>query len=172
MTDEPRRRVGVYPGTFNPVTIAHLAIADAAVRQERLDHLDLVLSTEPIDKHGRDDLAPLDERIGTLELALGARPWARVTTSPHRLIAELARGYDVVVLGADKWAQVGDASYYDGDTQRRDEALAALPRCVVAPRAGFSVPEGMRLDVPEWVGEVSATAVRSGRREWHGLGGT
>jgi len=35
--------VGCYPGSFNPPTIAHLAVADAARRQAGLDSVDLVL---------------------------------------------------------------------------------------------------------------------------------
>ncbi|MDT1909227.1 hypothetical protein, partial [Acinetobacter baumannii] len=35
-------RIGAYPGTFNPPTIAHLAVADAARAQRRLDRVVLV----------------------------------------------------------------------------------------------------------------------------------
>ena len=159
--------IGVFPGTFNPPTVGHLAVADAARRQFRLERLDLVLSETPIDKHGRHDLLPLDERVALVRAAVGDRPWAQVRTSPHRLIVDLARGYDLVVMGADKWAQVCDPHYYDGDAEARDAVLAALPPVAVAPRGDLPVPDDRRLEVPGWVGDVSATAVRTGRTEWH-----
>ncbi len=36
------------------------------------------------------------------------RPWLAATITDRQLIAEIASGYDVVVMGADKWAQVRD----------------------------------------------------------------
>ena len=162
--------IGVFPGTFNPVTVGHLAIADAAHASLGLDRLDLVLSESPLVKDGRDDLAPLTERVAELERALGDRAWARVRITTDQLIADIASGYDVVVLGADKWAQVNDPAFYNADPTARDAAVASLPRCVVAPRHGHFVPDDLRLEVPEWVGEVSSTAVRGGRNDWHGAG--
>ena len=157
--------IGVFPGTFNPPTVGHLAIADAAVAQFGLTRLDLVLSEVPIDKHGAGDLLPLAQRVALVRGAVGDRPWAEVRTTHHQLIADIAEGYDLVVMGADKWAQVCDPRYYAGRAAR-DAALAALPRVAVAPRSGWPVPEDHRLEVATWVGEVSATAVRSGRGEW------
>jgi len=37
-------RVGVFPGSFDPLTTAHLAIADAAIEACELHRLDLVIS--------------------------------------------------------------------------------------------------------------------------------
>ena len=54
-----------------------------------------------------------------------------------QLITDIAAGYDVVVMGADKWAQVRDPAWYDGSTAARDAALARLARVLVAPRPGF-----------------------------------
>ena len=163
--------IGVFPGTFNPVTVGHLAVADAARTSLGLERLDLVLSEAPLTKHDRPDLAPLRARVAKLELALGDRPWATVRVTPHQLIVDIARGYDVVVLGADKWVQVNDPAFYAGDTATRDAAVASLPRCAVAPRDGLPVPAHLKLEVPAWVGEVSSTAVRHGRTDWHGATG-
>lgn len=159
--------VGVFPGTFNPPTVGHLAIADAAVAQFNLERLDLVLSDTPLDKHDTVDLLPLVDRVAMVREAVADRPWAQVRTTPHQLIADIADGYDVVVMGADKWAQVGDARYYGNDPAARDAAVAALPTVAVAPRGDWPVPDDRRLQVAAWVGGVSATAVRAGRTDWH-----
>jgi nicotinic acid mononucleotide adenylyltransferase len=155
------RRVGCYPGTFNPPTVAHLAIAEAAVRQAGLDRLDLVLARVPL---GKASLAmpSVDERRAVLEAVAASRPWLGVAVTDARLIADTAAGYDAVVMGADKWAQVTDPAWYDGSPASRDAAVAGLPRVLVAPRAGDH-PEGVELlDLPADLHDVSASAVRAG----------
>ena len=89
-----------------------------------------------------------------------------VVVVESRLVADIAAGYDVVIMGADKWAQVNDPIWYDGDPIARDGALARLPLVVVAPRAGFDVPDELRLPMPSGFEHVSATGVRAGRSDW------
>jgi hypothetical protein len=70
-------------------------------------------------------------------------------------------------VGADKWAQLHDPSWYGGSTDERDAALARLPEVAVAPRAGFPLPEGVHaLEVDPAHHHVSSTAVRAGRHDW------
>jgi Cytidylyltransferase-like len=154
-------RVGCYPGSFDPPTIAHLAVAEAAVRQARLDRVDLVLARRTL---GKEHLgAPSVERRRALLLAVAAeRPWLGVAVSDARLIVDQAEGYDAVVMGADKWAQVVDPAWYGGSVAARDAAVARLPRVLVAPRGGER-PAGVELlDLPAHVADVSSTAVRGG----------
>ena len=98
--------------------------------------------------------------------AAGERPWLGVVVVDEQLVAEIAQGYEVVLMGADKWAQVNDAAWYGGDATRRDRALERLPRVAVAPRGGIDVPRQLLLDVPEHLAEVSASEVRRGRWDW------
>ena len=157
--------IGVYPGSFDPLTVAHLGIAEAAVQQLGLTRLDLALSRSTLGKaHLAEDT--LELRVAAIERAAATRPWLGVTVVDAQLIADIAAGYDVVVMGADKWAQVVDPTWYGGDPAARDEALARLPQVVVAPRSGERVPDELLLPVPEHLHEVSATAVRAGRLEW------
>lgn len=150
---------GVYPGTFDPPTVAHVAIARAAVEQAALSRLDLVVSRVPLGKEGREGA---EERAAALR-SLGFD----VVVTDEQLLADIAAGYDALVLGADKWAQVIDPSFYDGSAAARDEAVARLPRLIVAPRPPFDVPIGaVVLELPEWLAGVSSTEVRRGRVEW------
>jgi nicotinate-nucleotide adenylyltransferase len=154
-------RVGCYPGSFDPPTIAHLAVAEAAVRQAGLDRVDLVLARRTL---GKDHLDPASvERRRALLLAVAAgRPWLGVAVTDDRLIVDQAEGYDAVIMGADKWAQVVDPAWYGGSRAARDAAVARLPRVLVAPRAGDR-PAGVELlDLPPHLADVSATAVRDG----------
>lgn len=150
--------IGAYPGTFNPPTVAHLAIAEAARETCGLDRVDLVLSLDPLGKPG---VRPtVDQRAGVLRQVAASRPWLGVVITTHRLLADIASGYDVLVLGADKWAQVVDPAFYD-DEAHRDASLARLPRLALAPRLGLPVPEHATvLDVA--ADHVSSTAARGG----------
>ena len=154
-------RVGCYPGSFDPPTVAHVAIAEAAVRQGGLDRLDLVLSRTALGKEGRER-APVEERAAALS-AMGFS----VRVTDKRLVGEIAEGYDVVVVGADKYLQLLDPAWYPTPEAHR-AALARLPRVLVAPRAGFEVPPGVELlDVHPDHHHVSSTAVAEhGKDEW------
>ena len=155
-------RVGAYPGTFDPPTIAHVAIAEAARRQCGLDTVDLVVNADPLGKQG---VRPLRTRGAMLEAVAADRPWLRVIVTDRVHLADIAAGYDVLVLGADKWAQVLDAGFY-ASAEERDAAVARLPQLAVAPRDGMTVPEGcVTLDVDAALGDVSSTAARAGRTE-------
>ena len=157
--------VGVYPGTFDPLTIAHLTIAETAVEHLQLDRVDLALSRLAL---GKEHLAEdtLQRRVAAIERAATTRPWLGVVVVDSRLIADIAGGYDAVVMGADKWEQVRDPDWYGGSEAARDVAVARLPRIGVAPRRNVDVPVELLLPVPTHIAEVSASAVRSGRHDW------
>jgi predicted RNA-binding protein with PIN domain len=155
------RITGVYPGSFDPLTVAHLAIAEAAVRAARLDRIDLALSNVALGKE-RGAHSAVESRAAAIRRAARTRPWLDATVTEAQLIADIASGYDVVVMGADKWAQVRDPAWYGGDATARDAALASLPRVLVAPRSGFDVVGAEVLDVDPELAPVSSTRARSG----------
>jgi len=156
-------RRAAFPGSFNPPTVAHLDIADAARRQCGVSRVDLVLSRVAI---GKESVTrpTVDERADVLRAVSGnGRPWLGVVVTDARLLVDIADGYDVLVLGADKWAQVLDPQYY-GSVAARDEAVARLPVVAYAPRGDGDAPDGViLLDVAHH--EVSSTAARQGLRE-------
>src|SRR5688572_5280715 len=88
--------IGCFPGSFDPVTVAHVAIAEAAIETAGLDRLGLVLSRSALGKEGRHR-SRVEERARAIE-ALGLS----VVVTDRRLVAEIAEGYDVLVVGADK----------------------------------------------------------------------
>jgi hypothetical protein len=158
--------VGAYPGSFNPLTVAHLAVAEAAHEQCGLERVDLVISEGAL---GKDDidLVAIEDRVAVLDAAAATRPWLAVRVTRDRLIADIAAGYDVIILGADKWAQVVDPAWYSGSSAARDAVVDRLPVVACAPRPPAPMPAGaIVLDVhPDHHG-VSATEVRGGRTEW------
>src|SRR5437899_10452704 len=159
-------RVAAYPGTFDPPTIAHVAVAEAALTTCAVDRVELVLSRDPI---GKTAPTPLADRLAALEALCGDRPWLTVVVTDHRLIADVCQGYDLVVMGADKWAQVLDPAYHESEDDWR-ASLDRLPTVAVARRGNLPI-EGhpfdntvLLLDVD--LGDVSSTAVREGRTDW------
>ncbi len=168
--------LGVYPGSFDPPTVAHLHVARAAVERLGLVRVDLSISLATLGK-SVERLSPVEARVAELEELAAELPWLGVRTTHHSLLADVATGYDVLVVGADKWHQLLDPSWYGGPA-RRDEALARLPLVALAPRPPWTLPDDDPAAVPpagvEFVvldtdpahHEVSATAVRSGRAEW------
>jgi hypothetical protein len=161
--------VGGYPGTFNPPTVAHLAIAEAALNQGGLDAVELVVSRSPL---GKAPAVPsFEDRVAVLREVATARPWLSIRVTESRLIAEVAAGYDAVVMGMDKWLQVIDPGWYGGSVEARDTAVAALPRVLLVSRPGSvlagDLPAGIQpLDIPADHGAVSSTLARAGRVEW------
>jgi hypothetical protein len=157
--------LGAYPGSFNPPTIAHLAIAEAAWRQCGLERVDLLVSRSPLGKEA-DDLVRLEDRLAVLEAIAARQPWLGVRVTDARLLADMADGYDVLVVGGDKWAQLVDPIWYGGSEEARDEALGRIRRIVVAPRDAHDLAGCEVLELGDVHVGVSATAVRAGRTDW------
>jgi len=158
-------RRGVYPGSFDPLTVAHVAVADAARDRHGLDEVHLVVSHVALAKEERRQ-APVATRLAAIEVAAASRPWLRAAATTDQLLADIAEGFDVLVLGADKWWQLHDVAFYGSDGAMA-AALARLPTLAVAPRAGVPAPPGVELlDLDPAHAEVSSTAVRAGRDDW------
>jgi hypothetical protein len=153
-------RLAVYPGSFDPPTVAHLAIVAAA--RAHVDEVRLVLSEVAL---GKEDLAgrtPVADRLAVLRAdGLSA------AATDARLVVDIVTeaGADAVVMGADKWAQVIDPVWY-GSAAARDAALARLPTVLLAERAGADVGDlpvtVVVLDVDPAHADVSATRARAG----------
>jgi hypothetical protein len=160
-------RRAAFPGSFNPLTVAHLAIAEATVTACSVERVDLVVSRVALGKEAVSR-PRLEERVAVLAAAASSRPWLGVVVTDAQLLADIARGYDALVVGADKWDQVLDPAFYGGSAAARDEAVAALPPTLaVAPRGSAPVPAGAVALVigPEHAG-VSSSGARAGTHRW------
>lgn len=134
------RRVAILSGSFNPLTGAHVALADAAERSG-FEPVVFLLSTLTVDKE-RLEGARLEDRLLVLELHARHRPGRAVALINRGLYFEQAGLLRTVlpsvdeltfVVGFDKIVQILDPRYYDD----REIALAALfdlASFAVAPR--------------------------------------
>lgn len=138
--DAPRR-LAVLCGSFNPLTLGHVALVDAA-RQIGADAALLLLPLRAVDKEAVTRAAPVDRALTLLEWP-ATQDTAGVALANRGLYVEQAAllaarypGAEIVfVVGHDKIVQVFDPRYYT----ERDRALAALferAAFAVAPRQG------------------------------------
>ena len=137
-------------------------MAQKARSEHGLDEVHLIVSEIALDKPTPPGPS-FAERVELLQADADEYEWLQVKTTTSQLIVDIAKGYDVVIMGADKWRQVNEVRYYGSDTER-DKAVAQLPKLVVAPRAGTGVPDDLRLDTAEEFHEISSTQARSGDR--------
>ena len=152
------------PGSFDPLTVAHLGIAEIAKDRFELDQVDLVISRVALAKEDRAG-ERLDERIDAIERACRTRRWLGLVVTDLQLVSDIAEPYDLVILGADKWAQVHDPSFHPSPAHHA-AALAKLPTPAIVPRLPHPVPPEHLLEVPAHLTLMSSTAVREGRTEW------
>jgi len=134
---------GLLGGTFDPVHIAHLVMADQAVSQFGLTGLVFVPAARP--PHKRDGaVAPFADRLEMVRRAIAGHPRLSVsdvearregpsyTIDTVRALADALPGEQLYfVAGSDSLAQLAG--------WRLPDDLLAECRFVVAPRPGFSV---------------------------------
>lgn len=135
------RRLGVLSGSFNPLTRAHLALAEAARRQLSLEAVLFAVSRVTVDKE-TVRVAALEDRLLLLSLYARGRAGYAVAVVNRGLYADQAeavrRALPAVeeltfLIGSDKALQIFDPRYY----RDREEALRrlfGLAGLVVAPR--------------------------------------
>ncbi len=158
--------IACYPGSFNPATIAHVAIAESAWQQLNLHRVDLIISETALGKQQQHSVPSAHARADALRTLLVDRPWIGVVVTPDQLLSEISAGYDILVMGADKWAQINEDHWYQS-VEAKQHALGSLPRLAIAPRPPYDVPpHATLLTVARQLWGVSSTGVRSGRRDW------
>jgi nicotinate-nucleotide adenylyltransferase len=162
------RRLGVFAGTFNPPTCAHLALANAA-----LDHVDEVLFVLPHHfPHKEYTGASFADRVRMLDAALVGEPRCSIAASRGGLFIEIAAecreaygdGVELFFLcGRDAAERVAGWAY--GRAGAFHEQLSEY-RLLVAPRhGGYAAAPDLAdriyaLAVGDAYNNVSATEVR------------
>src|SRR5579862_637552 len=111
-------RVGLFGGTFDPIHLAHLAVARAAADRFRLDRVLFVPSAHPPHKAGVT-YAPYEDRVRMVELACEGEPRFEVSRleegtersysidTIEKLRTTLAPGDQLFfIIGADAFAEI------------------------------------------------------------------
>lgn len=149
-------RLGVFSGSFNPLTHAHCAVVEAAHRWGHFDLVAYTLSTLTTDKEAVTGIT-LDDRLAVLLAHTHGRPGEGVLLVNRGLYVEQARALRAafpalrelwLVVGFDKIVQVFDPRYY-ADREAALDELFSLAGFLVAPRGGAGAGElAMLLDQP------------------------
>jgi nicotinate-nucleotide adenylyltransferase len=144
-------RVGVFGGTFDPVHVGHLAIANAALDELSLDRVYLVPARRsPLKQEG--PTASAEDRLAMLIAAIADEPRFRVSPieldrkgpsfTVDTLEALRSKGELFLILGSD--------AYADFERWREPARIKSLATIVLAARPGApNAPAGARmLDSP------------------------
>ena len=155
-------RLAVYGGSFNPFHWGHLAIAEAALEELKLDHIVFVPAAQsPFKPNQR--LAPDSARLRMLRLGLQGRPkfsvddWELRQGGISYSVATL-REYRKRFPKAELFYLIGGDHIPTLTKWKEAEALAELATFIAAPRPGqFHIPlpppfqgtwlEGFHLDI-------------------------
>lgn len=165
-----RRRLGILGGTFNPVHLAHLILAQSALELHELDRVLFVPCAVPPHKDGAS-LADARHRLAMLQLALEGdlrfevdeielrRGGASYSIDTARALHEKHRNADLhFIIGSDTLLEL--------HSWRSIETLLELCTFVTFERAGAKIDtiseEALRLPAP-WPRRVLAKCA-SGRQ--------
>lgn len=144
---------GIFGGTFDPIHLAHLAVAEAARDDLGLASVTFIPAGEPPHKAGRR-ITAAHHRAAMVEAAIADNPGFRVSRAemeragPSYTVDTLAR---LVAAGEGPLALIMSMeSYLDLPTWRDPEKVLELATLVVAPRDGFQAagPEFLAERVP------------------------
>jgi len=132
-----KRRLGIYGGTFDPVHMGHLLMAEEAVERLRLDQLIFLPTGRPAHKRDRS-ITAATHRIAMLKLAIRGNPRFAVS----KLEADRdGVTYTVQSLqwfasreNVDLFFLMGQDSLDEFRTWRDPERILALARLAVVPR--------------------------------------
>lgn len=139
-------RLGIFGGSFNPVHLAHLIIADRFVEQVGLERCYFVPAAHPpLKPPGAYQLAPARDRLAMVEAAIGGHPRFVLDT------CEVERGgisYTIDTVAyfrqrfpeAELFLLIGADQVLEFHLWHRWRELLQLVRLCIAPRP--SVPRG------------------------------
>ena len=136
-------RLGIFPASFNPPTLAHLALIKEAMKQGKLDEILILLDIQAMDKEAVG--AALEDRLIMLKKAFGRDPKVSIGLSNRGRFLEkikpLREYYPApisffFIVGFDTILRVMDKKYYR-NRKRSLDGLFKESRFLVASRDQF-----------------------------------
>ena len=177
------RRLGIFSGSFNPLTVAHIEMIEAAQQQYNLDEILLILARANVDKSVFG--LSLADRLLTLKLYAINREGFSVAACSHGKFIEKIEALKPAyppgthfsfIVGYDTFVRLFDPKYYT-DLHGALEALFNQCRFIVANRQEYDVdavrrvmetPDYRRyaeyidlIELPDFYAEISSTDIRT-----------
>jgi nicotinate-nucleotide adenylyltransferase len=135
-----KQRIGLYGGSFDPVHLGHLLVAQAAREELALDQVHFIPAAQSPFKPHRQ-LAPDGERLRMLRLALAGKYWC--TVDPQEIerggisyTIDTVREIQSRLPSAELFYLIGSDHVSQLEKWREVHALAAIVRFVLIPRPG------------------------------------
>ena len=144
-TDTLRGATGIFGGTFDPIHIAHLAVAEAARDTFSLRRVLFIPAAQPPHKPGRV-ITPVEHRLAMVEAAVAANSAFEVSRIE---VDRAGPSYTVDTLAGlcdadpnDRLALILSAeSYNDLSTWHEPRRILELADLIVAPRDGYAAAD-------------------------------
>ncbi|MBC7185565.1 MAG: nicotinate-nucleotide adenylyltransferase [Calditrichaeota bacterium] len=140
-------RLGLFGGTFDPIHLAHLILADWVREEEKLDRVLFVPADTPPHKVHRS-LSPAWQRLAMVRLATAGCPYFEVSDLEMRrggisyTVDTVLAVREIYGLGSDQlFLIIGSDSLHEMDTWREPERIFAECQVVVVPRPGYDPAE-------------------------------
>jgi nicotinate-nucleotide adenylyltransferase len=155
-------RAGILGGTFDPVHLGHLLLAEQAREALTLDQVILVPAARPPHKPGRI-LTPFDLRLEMVRLAVEDTDGLTVSgierdpARPSWTVETLRRLLAQPEAPEETWLLLGTDSLDELPTWREPEEIVRLVRLAVYPR-------------PRWDGATSPGALSPAQEVWRAAG--
>jgi len=134
------QRLGLFGGSFDPVHLGHLLVAQAAREELSLDRLFFIPAAQSPFKPDQPPAAPL-ERLRLLRLALAGKTWCELDDQEIRrggvsYTVDTARDYQRRFPGAQLYYLIGGDHVAQLPKWRDAADLARFVEFVVIPRPG------------------------------------
>lgn len=140
-----KRKIAIFGGTFDPVHLGHLIMAEQCREQAGLDEVWFMPAARPPHKQ-RHDITPFPRRVDMLQFAIAGHPVFRVEeienerTGPSFLfetLAELTQRHPQ----AELHFLIGSDSLRDLPHWREPRRIVELTQFLVVPRTGSPLPD-------------------------------
>lgn len=137
------RRIGLFGGSFNPVHMGHLIMAEYARSHLNLEQVLLAPAGNPPHKAGQR-LAPIADRLAMVRLAISGNDALvcsdlDATQSEPSFTWSLLERLREAHPAADLWFIMGGDSLEDFHSWARPDRIVELARLAVIERPGFSL---------------------------------
>src|SRR5512142_562742 len=161
-------RLGLFGGSFNPVHLGHLLVAQAALEELQLSHVFFVPASQSPFKPDVQ-LAPASERLRLLRLALAGPNYCSVDAQEISrggvsYTIDTVRAYAARFPQAQLWYLIGGDHAQFLPKWRAAEELARLARFALIPRPGQELgplPAPFRgVALRGWTLDLSASQIR------------
>ena len=180
---EEGRRLGIFSGSFNPLTVAHIKMIEAAQKKYDLDEILLVLARANVDK-GVFGLTLADRLLMLKEYAANRADFSVAACSHGKFIEKIealkpvypAGTHFSFIVGYDTFIRLFDPKYYT-DLHGALEALFDQCRFIVANRQDYDgnavrqvmeAPDYRRyaggidlIELPDFYADISSTDIRA-----------